>query len=558
LACRRAEVFASNFLPGKTPRAGASAARTYPPSMFDRLTDTFQGLYRKLSGQANISEKNVSDAMVDVRTALLDADVHVEVVNSFCDGVLKDALGQQVTKSLRPGEEMVGIVHKRLVEFLGGTVEAPSQKDSEEYGPLAGMMPKLPDGSKQGQAELIMRVSPPPTIIMLCGLQGSGKTTTCGKIAAYLKKRGRTVMLAAADLQRPAAVEQLETIANQVNTDGVGGAKVTFYAEKDKVAEYGKAVGVAVAVCRRALEAARREGADVLILDTAGRLHVNDALMGELTQVKNTLNPHHIFLVVDAMTGQDAVNSARSFHQRLEVDGIILTKYDSDTRGGAAISVKHVTGAPIKFVGVGEKLDALEEFHPSRVAGRILGMGDVVALVEKAQEEVSAEDAKKMEAKLAKGEMDMNDFVGQLRTLRRMGPLKQLLGLLPGVGSMLKDVHIEDKQLDQVEAIISSMTKKERTRPTIIDFSRRKRIAKGAGTKVEEVGQLVKQFDMVNKLSKTMSGISTADRAEAVKQLSKQGGMGAAIPGLQGMPNFMTKGSTSMSSPKDKFKKRKK
>jgi signal recognition particle subunit SRP54 len=285
-------------------------------------------------------------------------------------------------------------------------------------------------------------------------------------------------MLAAADLQRPAAVEQLETIAGQVKADMPGGAAVSFYAEKDKTAEYGKAVGVAVQVCRHALDEARRTGVDVLILDTAGRLHVNDALMGELKQVKHAVMPHHIFLVVDAMTGQDAVNSAKAFHERLEVDGIVLTKYDSDTRGGAAISVKHVTGAPIKFVGTGEKLDALEEFHATRVAGRILGMGDVVALVEKAQQEVSAEDAKKMEEKLAKGEMDMDDFLGQLKTLRRMGPLKQLLGLLPGVGSMLKDTHIDDKQLDGVQAIISSMTRAERARPSMLDNSRRKRIAR--------------------------------------------------------------------------------
>lgn len=522
--------------------------------MFERLTDTFQGLYRKLSGQANISERNVADAMGDVRTALLDADVHVDVVNSFTEGVLKEALGTQVTKSLRPGEEMIGIVHRKLIEFLGGTVEEPSEADAKDFGPLAGMVPKLRQGSEQEQ---IMRVSPGPTIVMMCGLQGSGKTTTCGKIAAFLKQRGRSVMLAAADLQRPAAVEQLETIAGQVKNDMPGGATVSFYSEKDKVAEYGKAVGVAVQVCRRAVEAARAAKVDVLILDTAGRLHVNDALMSELLQVKNVVQPHHIFLVVDAMSGQDAVNSAKSFHERLEVDGIILSKYDSDTRGGAAISVKHVTGASIKFVGVGEKLDALEEFHPQRMAGRILGMGDVVALVEKAQAQVSEEETKRMEEKLAKGEMDMHDFLSQLRTLRRMGPLKQIMGLLPGVGSMLKDVHIDDKQLDRVEAIINSMTKKERSKPGLIDQSRRRRIGAGAGVKPDEVGALVRQFDTINKLSKVMSGAGGADRIEAVKQLSKQGGMGSAVPGLKGMPNFMTKGSSTMSSPKSKFKKRK-
>lgn len=525
--------------------------------MFERLSDSFQGLYKRLSGQDKLTESNVREAMADVRTALLEADVSVEAVEAFTGQVLEDAIGTQVTKSLAPGEEMIGIVHKRLVEFLGGEVQAVAAKDEADFGPLAAMMPRMPDPSKTAEVEQIMRVSPGPTIVMMCGLQGSGKTTTCGKLAAFLKKKGRSVMLAAADLQRPAAVEQLETIANQVQHDMAGGARVSFYAEKDKVAEYGKAVGVAVQVCRHALDEARKAGVDVLILDTAGRLHVNDALMGELKQVKNSVQPHHIFLVVDAMTGQDAVNSAKSFHERLEVDGIILTKYDSDTRGGAAISVKHVTGAPIKFVGVGEKLDQLEEFHPTRVAGRILGMGDVVALVEKAQEEVSAEDAKRMEDKLAKGEMDMQDFLGQLKTLRRMGPLKQLLGLLPGVGSMLKDVHIEDKQLDRVEAIINSMTKAERAKPSLLDNNRKKRIARGSGSKIEDVGQLVKQFEMINKLSKTMSG-SGGNRIEAVKQLSKQGGMGAAVPGLQGMPSFMTKGSSSMASPKDKFKKRKK
>jgi signal recognition particle subunit SRP54 len=334
---------------------------------------------------------------------------------------------------------------------------------------------------------------------------------------------------------------------------------VEFYAEKDKVAEYGKAVGVAVQVCRRALDAARKAGCDVLILDTAGRLHVNDSLMGELTQVRNTLQPHHIFLVVDAMTGQDAVKSAKAFHERLEVDGIVLTKYDSDTRGGAALSVKHVTGAAIKFVGVGEKLDALEEFHPNRVAGRILGMGDVVALVEKAQEQVSEEEAKRMEEKLAKGEMTMDDFLAQLKTLRRMGPLRQLMGLLPGVGSMMKDVHIEEDHLDRVQAIISSMNKKERARPGIIDISRRKRIAAGSGTKMDEVGQLVKQFDMISKLTKEMSGSSMKDRVKAVKEMSAKGdGIGGMVPGLKGMPGLTTRGSTHMASPKDKFKKRRK
>ncbi len=510
--------------------------------MLDRLTESFSGLFRKLSGNATLTEKNVQDAMQEVRTSLLDADVHLDVVNAFCDTVLKDALGRGVTKSLKPGEEMIGIVHARLVEYLGGT---PEQAD--------------PRAALQSTADQsIMKISPGPTIIMMAGLQGSGKTTTSGKLAAMLKKKGRSVMLAAADLQRPAAVEQLHTVATQVDRDIAGGAQVHFYGEPDKVAEYGKAVGVAVGVAQRALAAARQKGVDVLILDTAGRLHVNDELMGELSQVKRLLQPHHIFLVVDAMSGQDALNSAKTFHQKLDIDGVILTKFDSDTRGGAALSVKHVTGAPIKFVGVGEKLDALEDFHPTRFAGRILGMGDVVALVEKAQEQVTEEDAKKLEDKLAKGEMTMDDFLSQLKMLRRMGPLKQLFGLLPGVGSMLKDVHIEDKQLDKVEAMIGSMTKAERKKPDMIDNSRRKRIATGSGVDQNDVGQMVKQFSMVSKLSKGMAGMTGAQKAAAVKEMGGVGGLGGMVPGIKGLPGMSGRGSSFSSSPKDRFKKRKK
>lgn len=514
--------------------------------MFERLSDSFSGLFRKLSGKGEITEKNVADAMEDVRTALLEADVHVDVVGEFTQRVLEDAKGRQVTKSLEPGQEMIGIVHDRLVEFLGGT---PTREGDD---PAAAYM---------APSDGVMRVSPGPTIVMMCGLQGSGKTTTCGKLAAYLKKRGRSVLLVAADLQRPAAVEQLHTVAETVQREMPGGAQVTFYAEPDKVAAYGKAVGVAVQVCRRAVEHARAKGIDTVILDTAGRLHVNDELMDELNQVNRTVQPHQVFLVVDAMTGQDAVNSARAFHQKLEVDGVILTKFDSDTRGGAAISVKHVTGAPIKFIGVGEKLDALEDFHPQRMAGRILGMGDVVSLVERAREEVSEEEAEKLQEKMAKGEMTMDDFLGQLRTLRRMGPLKQLLGLLPGVGSALKDVHIDDKQLDRVEAIVHSMTPGERRRPGDIDMSRRKRIARGSGTDPNEVGQLTKQFATVSKLAKEMSSMSAMSRVKAVKALG-EGGMGAMLPGVGGLPGFAGLGGKGKPSSvgsgfKSRFKKRK-
>ncbi|MCC6284744.1 MAG: signal recognition particle protein [Phycisphaerales bacterium] len=479
--------------------------------MFERLSEGFSSVFRKLSGQGKISEANVREAMGEVRSALLEADVNLGVVDRFCARVLEDALGREVTKSVSPGQEMIAIVHAALVDFLGG-----------------------PAGEGSGG---VMRVSPGPTVVMMCGLQGSGKTTTCGKLAAYLKKRGRSVMLAAADLQRPAAVEQLETIARQVQHEAPGGAQVHFHGEPDKCAAYGQAVGVAVEVCRRAYKEAQRLGVDTLILDTAGRLHVNDQLMGELQQVKRAVPPHQVFLVIDAMTGQDAVNSAKAFHERLEVDGLILTKFDSDTRGGAALSAKQVTGAPIAFIGVGEKIDAIEEFHAERMAGRILGMGDVVSLVEKAQQEVSEEEAKRLEAKMAKGELTMDDFLGQLKSLRRMGPLKQLMGLLPGVGAALKDVHVDDKQLDQVEAVIRSMTPRERSRPELIDLSRRKRISRGSGTKEQDVGQFVKQFMGVSKMMKQMSQGTIAQRVRAVKEMGA-GGMGGMLPGVDGLPNF--------------------
>ncbi len=447
---------------------------------------------------------------------------------------------------------MIAIVHDRLVEFLGGT---PRQAEEDDGGMRLGSSAITAHKPSLAPADLIPRVSPGPTIIMMCGLQGAGKTTTCGKLAAYLKKQGRSVMLVAADLQRPAAVEQLHTVAETVQKDMPGGSQVHFYSEPDKVAAYGKAVGVAVQVCRRAVDQARAKGIDTVILDTAGRLHVNDALMEELQQVNKTVHPHQILLVVDAMTGQDAVRSAKAFHERLEVDGIVLTKFDSDTRGGAAISVKHVTGAPIRFVGVGEKLEALEEFHPERIAGRILGMGDVVSLVERAREQVSDADAERMSEKLAKGEMTMEDFLGQLKTLRRMGPLKQLMGLLPGVGSALKDVHIDDKQLDRVEAIVNSMTKKERNKPSMVDLSRRKRIAAGSGASADEVGQLIKQFLQMNDLTKRMANMSASDKVRAVKEMGNAG-MDKMLPGVAGMPQFRTKGSSHTESIKTKFKKR--
>ncbi|MCH8261352.1 MAG: signal recognition particle protein, partial [Planctomycetes bacterium] len=438
--------------------------------MFETLSDRFNTTFRNLSGRGRITQDNISEAMREVRTALLEADVHLDVVTQFCDEVAQEALGREVTKSLKPGEEMIGIVHQRLAALM-----------------------TPPDGTS---ADPIMLVEPPPTVVMMCGLQGSGKTTTCGKLAAYLKRRGRSVMIAAADLQRPAAVEQLRIVTAQVEEESKGNVKVHFYAEPDKCAEYGTVTGVAVGVCQRAFAEARKAKVDVLILDTAGRLHIDDELMAELESINRTVQPHQIYLIVDAMVGQDAVNSAKAFHERLAVDGIILTKFDSDTRGGAALSVRAVTGAPIKFIGVGEKFDALEEFHAERMAGRILGMGDVVSLVEKAQAEVSEEEAAKMAAKMAEGRLDMDDFLKQLRSIRRMGPMKQILGMLPGMGSMLKDVDIDDKQLDRLEGMVHSMTAREREDIKLLNKSRVKRIAKGSGTTAADVNKLTKQFGL--------------------------------------------------------------
>ena len=506
--------------------------------MFDRVSDSFNGVFKKLSGNATITESNVSEAMDEVRNALLEADVHYEVAEAFCAKVLQDAKGQQVTKSLKPGQEMIGIVHKRLIELFGGDPEAEQQPS--------------PPG--------IVKMSPGPTVIMMCGLQGSGKTTTCGKLAGLLKKQGRSVMLAAADLQRPAAVDQLESVANQANDELPGGSQVHFYGEHDKTAEYGKAVGVAIKVCQNALKEAKSKGVDVLILDTAGRLHVNDELMHELKGVRSMLNPHHTFLVVDAMTGQDAVNSAKSFHEQLAVDGVILTKFDSDTRGGAALSVKEVTGAPIRYIGVGEKLDALEPFHPERMAGRILGMGDVVSLVEKAQQEVSEEEAMALEEKMAKGELDMEDFLKQMKMMRRMGSMKSLLGMLPGVGNAIKGMDIDDKQLDRTEAMILSMTPSERKKPDIIKHSRKVRIAKGSGADANQVGQLAKQFSMMSKVMKQMGSMGAGGKMAAAKAMSGALGGGGGMPGMGGMgvPGFSMKKSTKSSKRGVKSRKKRK
>ena len=496
--------------------------------MLERLTEGFQNALRNLSGQGAISEKNVRDAMAQVRESLLEADVALEVVERFTDEVVQDAIGRKVTESVKPGQEMIKIVHDRLVELLGGT---PGQASDPGIHP----------------------VGPGPTVIMMCGLQGSGKTTTCGKIAAWLRKRDASSTLVAADLQRPAAVEQLQTVAQQAAALP-GSAPVRFYGEPDQVGAYGQRVGVAVDVCKRGVQQAKANGSDFVVLDTAGRLHVNDDLMGELKKVKAACQPHYIFLVVDSMTGQDAVRSAKAFHEQLGIDGVILTKFDSDTRGGAALSVRQVTGAPVRFVGTGEKLEAIEPFHPERFAGRILGMGDVVSLVERAQQEVSEEEAEKLQNKMMRGELGMDDFLKQLKTIRRLGPMKQVLGMLPGVGSMLKDVNIDDKELDRVEAQIQSMTPEERRKPRVIDNTRKRRIAKGAGVDQATVGKLVKQFNTINQLTRGMADMSAKSKMSTMTHMAA--GAGGQAGAADMMPSIARKKGTATKA--KGFKQRKK
>ncbi|MSQ90134.1 MAG: signal recognition particle protein [Phycisphaerales bacterium] len=468
--------------------------------MFDSLTDKLSSAMRSLTGRGRISESNVREAMAAIETALLEADVNGEIVKAFCAEVLAEALGSEVLQSLRPEEQMIGIVHRRLVALMGST------------------------------AARLSFVEPGPTVLMLCGLQGAGKTTTCGKLAAWIGKRGKSVLVAACDLQRPAAVEQLRVVIAGAASASAG-SRIAFHGEPDQCREHGAAVGNAVGVAQRALAKARTERFDVLIVDTAGRLHIDDALMGELAAIDSAIESHEILLVVDAMTGQDAVNSAKAFHARLNIDGVILTKLDSDTRGGAALSVRRVTGAPVKFVGVSENWDGIDEFDPQRMAGRILGMGDVVSLVEKVQGQVDEKETAALAEKMTRGQMDMDDFLGQLRSLRRMGPLKQLLGLLPGVGSMVKDVNFDDTQFDRIEGMIRSMTKKERKAPTLIDRSRVKRIAAGSGTNATEVGRLTKQFEMMQKMMKQMTGAGMAGKMNAMREMAT-GGRGGGIPDM--------------------------
>jgi len=428
--------------------------------MLQGLSDRLNEIFKRLRGYGRLSEENIADSLREVRLALLEADVNFKVVRSFLERVRERAVGRDVLESLTPGQQIVKVVYEELTALMGGAISQ------------------------------LKTAGQPPTVLMLVGLQGSGKTTTAGKLARLLKAKGRRPLLAAADLQRPAAQEQLATLGKSLGIDGYRNAGAAS----------------AVDVCREAVSQARSRLLDPVILDTAGRLHVDEPLMQELRAIKAEVNPTEILMVVDAMTGQDAVNSASSFHQALELTGVILTKLDGDTRGGAALSIRAVTGTPIKFVGVGEKLDALEVFHPDRMASRILGMGDVLGLVERAQAAFDAKQTATLEKKLKAQRFTLEDFRDQLRQVRGMGSLEQLVGMIPGLSRLkgLPDATAQERELKRIEAIIDSMTPGERQRPEILNGSRRKRIASGSGTGVADVNRLLKQFADMQKMMRQL------------------------------------------------------
>ncbi|AJI23676.1 signal recognition particle protein [Priestia megaterium] len=432
---------------------------------FEGLADRLQSTLQKLKGKGKVNEADVKEMMREVRLALLEADVNFKVVKDFVKRVSERAVGQDVLKSLTPGQQVIKVVQEELTVLMGG-----------EQSKIA-VAPKA------------------PTVIMMVGLQGAGKTTTTGKLANLLRKKyNRNPLLVAADIYRPAAIKQLETLGKQLS--------MSVFSLGDQVSP--------VEIAKQAIAHAKEEHHDYVLIDTAGRLHVDENLMEELEQIKELSNPDEIFLVVDAMTGQDAVNVADSFNKQLGLTGVVLTKLDGDTRGGAALSIRAVTDTPIKFVGLGEKMDAIEAFHPERMASRILGMGDVLTLIEKAQANVDAEKAKELEAKLRTQSFTFDDFLDQLAQVRQMGPLDELIGMLPGANKVkgLKNLQVDEKQINHVEAIIRSMTKAEKTNPEIINASRRKRIAKGSGRSVQEVNRLLKQFEDMKKMMKQMTNMS--------------------------------------------------
>lgn len=445
--------------------------------MFDNLIDRLDRSFRLLKGQGRITEVNISETLKDIRRALIEADVSYKVAKSFCDDVKQVALGQDVIKSVKPGQMMVKIVHDELARLMGSSATDISLKGN-------------------------------PAIILVAGLQGSGKTTFSGKLANHLKnKRGKRVMLVAGDVYRPAAIDQLKVLAESID--------VPVYTEEG--------VKNPVKIAENAVKEAKAKQYDVLIVDTAGRLAVDQEMMTEIGNLKKALNPSEILFVVDSMTGQDAVETAKAFNDVLDFDGVVLTKLDGDTRGGAALSIKAVVNKPIKFISSGEKLDTLDVFHPERIADRILGMGDVVTLVEKAQEQINEEEARKLKKKLIKSQFDFNDFYQQIQQIKKMGNIKDLASMLPGVGRALKDVDIDNSSFKNVEAIIQSMTPFEKEHPEVLNGSRRNRIASGSGTSIAEVNRLIKQFEQTKKVMKNVAGGGLRNRMAQMRNLRNMG-----------------------------------
>ena len=454
--------------------------------MFENLSDRLERSFKILKGEGKITEINVAETLKDVRRALTEADVNYKVAKAFVDTVKQKAMGMNVLTAVKPGQLMVKLVHDELAELMGGEA-----------------------------AEL--KLDGRPSIILMSGLQGSGKTTFSGKLANMLKnKQHKNPLLVACDVYRPAAIQQLKVVAEQVG--------VPVYSE-----EGNKNV---VEIAGNAIKEAKAKNYDVVIIDTAGRLAVDEEMMDEIERLKNAVNPNETLFVVDSMTGQDAVNTAKTFNDRLDFDGVVLTKLDGDTRGGAALSIRTVVTKPIKFVGTGEKMEAIDVFHPSRMADRILGMGDIVSLVERAQEQFDEEEAKRLQKKIQKNKFDFNDFLGQIQQIKKMGNLKDLASMIPGVGKAIKDVDIDDNAFKGIEAIILSMTPKERTNPELLNTSRRQRIAKGSGTSIQDVNRLVKQFDQTRKMMKMVTGSKMTQMMSAMKHM--KGGM----PDMSGMPGM--------------------
>ncbi|MEM9186705.1 MAG: signal recognition particle protein [Planctomycetota bacterium] len=446
--------------------------------MFDSLQEGLGSALKSLRGKAKLSESNMRDGLKLVERSLLEADVSFEVVRTFMRRVTEQAIGEKVLKSLDPSQQVVGIVHQELIELMGPVDHSLHLKGKDDV-----------------------------SVLMMCGLQGSGKTTTCGKLGRMLKSRDRKPLLVAADLQRPAAIDQLHVLGEQLD--------IPVFSDRDTQDP--------VKVCNAAVQQAKKLGADTVILDTAGRLHIDDELMGQLERIDKRCSPQQVYLVVDGMTGQDAVNSAKAFNEALELDGVIMTKLDGDSRGGAAISVKEVTGVPLKFMGTGEHLDALEEFHPDRMAGRILGQGDILSLVERAQQEFDQEELRKQEEKLAKGEFTLDDFKKQLKQVTKLGSMRKIMGMIPGMGAMLDGLDDMDAEQDmkRLFGMIDSMTPAEKRDPKILDQSRRKRIAAGAGVEPHEVNDLVKQFEPMAALMKGMAGKSQMEKMKMFQQMQQ-------------------------------------